>query len=136
MYVFIDMPDHIWTELEPRLPGREGCWGGIAHDNRKFIDAVLWIMYTETPWRKLPEHYGNWANTHRRFCRWREGGIWEHVLEVLIKHGEYVWLLYRPSNYGIDKKKIQYPYPLLRMICRSDGFLKIASKSHPNLYIR
>ncbi|PPE04220.1 hypothetical protein HCUR_00411 [Holospora curviuscula] len=26
------MPDRIWSLLEPRLPGRKGSWGGIAHN--------------------------------------------------------------------------------------------------------
>ena len=30
--------------LEPRLLGRAGSWGGIARDNRQFIDAVFRIM--------------------------------------------------------------------------------------------
>ncbi|PPE03567.1 hypothetical protein HCUR_00155 [Holospora curviuscula] len=32
-----DMSDHIWSLLEPRLPGRKGFWGGIAPDNKLFI---------------------------------------------------------------------------------------------------
>ena len=26
---------------------------------------------TGAPWRDLPPDYGDWKNTHRRFCRWR-----------------------------------------------------------------
>ncbi|PPE06858.1 hypothetical protein HCUR_00122 [Holospora curviuscula] len=36
-----DMSDHIWSLLEPRLPGRKGSWGGIAPDNRLFINAAF-----------------------------------------------------------------------------------------------
>ncbi|PPE03968.1 hypothetical protein HCUR_00503 [Holospora curviuscula] len=49
-----DMPDRIWSLLEPRLPGRKGFWGSIAHDNRLFINAVFWILRTGAPWRDLP----------------------------------------------------------------------------------
>ena len=44
-------------------------------DNRRFVNAVLWIMRTGAPWRDLPPDYGNWKNTHRRFCRWRDKGV-------------------------------------------------------------
>lgn len=60
--------------LEPLLPGREGSWGGVAQDNRRFINAVLWVPRTGAPWRDLPADYGGWSNTHRRFCRWRDKG--------------------------------------------------------------
>ena len=34
-----DISDKTWELLEPHLPGREGVWGGIAKDNRLFINA-------------------------------------------------------------------------------------------------
>ena len=40
------MPHTIWDLLEPHIPGQAGCWGGIARDNRLFVNAVLWIMRT------------------------------------------------------------------------------------------
>ncbi|HQA97417.1 MAG TPA: IS5/IS1182 family transposase, partial [Clostridia bacterium] len=30
--------------LEPHLPGQRGQRDGIAHDNRRFINAVFWIL--------------------------------------------------------------------------------------------
>lgn len=35
-----DISDAVWKKLESHLPGREGSWGGIAHDNRRLINAV------------------------------------------------------------------------------------------------
>ena len=58
------------------------CWGGVARDNRRFLDAVLWILRTGAPWRDLPPDYGDWKNTHRRFCRWRDKGVRESLLET------------------------------------------------------
>lgn len=49
-----DISDRTWELLEPHLPGREGVWGGIAKDNRLFINAVFWILRTGAPWRDLP----------------------------------------------------------------------------------
>lgn len=39
-----DISDHVWEILEPLLPGRPGSWGGTAQDNRRFINAVFWIL--------------------------------------------------------------------------------------------
>jgi transposase len=58
------------------LPGKRGDWGGIATDNRLFINAVFRILRTGALWRDLLPVYGDWKNTHRRFSRWRDNGIW------------------------------------------------------------
>jgi hypothetical protein len=47
-----DISDAIWEKLEPHLPGRQGSWGGIAQDNRLFINAVFWIMRTGAIFRQ------------------------------------------------------------------------------------
>ncbi len=70
-----DMSDRVWLLLEPHLLGRAGSWGGVAQDNRRFINAIFWILRTGAPWRDLPPDYGDWKNTHRRFCRWRDKGL-------------------------------------------------------------
>lgn len=70
-----DISDKTWELIEPHLPGRKVSWGGQAKDNRQFINAVFWILRTGAPWRDLPPDYGDWKNTHRRFCRWRDAGL-------------------------------------------------------------
>ena len=37
-------------------------------------------MRTGAPWRDFPPDYGDWKNTHRRFCRWRDRGVWIKLL--------------------------------------------------------
>lgn len=88
-----DISDKVWKLLEPHFPGRQGSWGGQAKDNRLFINAVFWIIGTGTPWRDLLPDLGDWSNTHRRFIRWRDKGIWEELLEILIDQPDYEWLL-------------------------------------------
>ncbi|HVX57121.1 MAG TPA: IS5 family transposase [Candidatus Saccharimonadales bacterium] len=93
-----DLSDKAWALLEPHLPGREGSWGGIAQDNRKFVNAVFWILRTGAPWRDLPPSYGGWSNTHRRFIRWRDKGIWEKLLEQLVEAPDFEWLMIDASH--------------------------------------
>jgi transposase len=69
-----DLSDQVWVVFEPLLPGREGSWGGVAEDNRRFINAVMRILRTVAPWGDLPHDCGDGKNTHRRFCRWRDKG--------------------------------------------------------------
>ncbi|WP_094161302.1 MULTISPECIES: IS5-like element ISThsp20 family transposase [Thiomonas] len=93
-----DLSDRHWELLEPHLPGRAGVWGGVAQDNRQFINAVFWILRTGAPWRDLPASYGGWKNTHRRFCRWRDQGIWESLLEQFIEEPDFEWLMMDASH--------------------------------------
>jgi transposase len=80
------------------LPGRKGAWGGRAKDNRQFINAVFWILRTGAPWRDLPPDYGSWSNTHRRFIRCRDKGIWEKLLEQLVEDPDCEWLMIDASH--------------------------------------
>ena len=137
-----DISDHIWNKLEPHLPGRKGAWGGVARDNRQFINAVFWILRTGSPWRDLPPDYGDWKNTHRRFCRWRDKGIWESLLEQLIDEPDFEWLMIdashikvhphatgaRYSNQAMGRTKggstPSCIWPWMRMVCRSELLLQ------------
>ena len=101
-----DIANDVWEKLAPHLPGQPGQWGGIAEDNRRFINAVFWILRTGAPWRDLPPDYGDWNNTNRRFCRWRDKGIWEKLLEVLIDEPNYEWLMIDASHCKNEPKEV------------------------------
>jgi transposase len=133
-----DISDPAWTLLEPHLPGRKGTWGGNARDNRLFINAVFWILRTGAPWRDLPPDYGDWKNTHRRFCRWRDKGVWEALLVVVLDEPDFEWLMIDASyikvhphaagavggnqDMGVTKggSTARYIWPWMRMACRSE----------------
>ena len=80
-----DISDRVWEILAPLLPGSQGKTGRPAQDNRRFINAVFWILRTGASWRDLPPDYGDWKNTDRRFCRWRDRGVWALLLEALLR---------------------------------------------------
>jgi transposase len=137
-----DISDRAWETIEPHLMGRKGTWGGNARDNRGFINAVMWVLRTGAPWRDLPEDYGDWKNTHRRFCRWRDKGAWEALLEVLKRDPDYEWLMIdathvkvhqhgagaKGGSQCVDRAKggptRRYTWPWMRMVCRSECLLR------------
>jgi transposase len=75
--------DDQWERIKDLLPGREGHVGANAKDNRLFVEAVLWRYRSGAPWRDLPERFGDWNNTHRRFSRWAKTGVWERIFKHL-----------------------------------------------------
>jgi len=93
-----DVSDEMWEVISPLLPGQTGQWGGIADDNRRFINGVFWILRTGAPWRDLPPSYGKWNSTAKRFRRWCKSGIWAKVLEKLVESPDYEWLMIDASH--------------------------------------
>lgn len=88
-----DIEDRSWDLIKDLLPGQRGQWGGVAEDNRRFINAVFWVLRTGAPWRHLPPDYGGRKNTHRRFCRRRDKGVWERLLEAVVDDPDFEWLM-------------------------------------------
>ena len=72
-----------WDRIKDLLPGKAGDPGVTTQDNRRFVEAVLWILRTGAPWRDLPAELGNWHTTSTRFVRWKRGGVWERVLAAV-----------------------------------------------------
>lgn len=137
-----DITDRAWGIIAPHLPGKKGDWGGVAKDNRQFINAIVWVLRTGAPWRDLPPEYGDWSNTHRRFCRWRDKGVRERLLEVVIEEPDFEWLMIdathvkahrhacgaRGGSEAIGRTKggstPRYIWPWMRMVCRSERLLQ------------
>ena len=137
-----DISDRVWENIQAHLPGKKGGVGRPAGDNRLFVNAVFWILRTGAPWRDLPPDLGDWKNTHRRFCRWRDRGVWEKLLEVLMVEPDYEWLMIDAShckvhphaagavggNQAMSRTKggstPKYIWPWMRMVCRSELLLQ------------
>ena len=64
-----------WERLEGLLPGKATDCGVTAKDNRRFVEAVLWVMRTGSPWRDLPENSGIGTGPLSAFALAREG-VW------------------------------------------------------------
>src|SRR3954465_14660038 len=75
--------DADWDRVKHVLPGRPGQHGGVAADNRRFLDAVLWIARTGAAWADLPERLGVGNSQWRRFDRWAAEGRWDPILAAL-----------------------------------------------------
>ena len=73
--------DDQWERIKDLLPGKPGDVGVTARDNRRFVEAVLYRYRAGIPWRDLPERFGDWKNTHRRFSRWAKAAVWERVFQ-------------------------------------------------------
>ncbi len=75
--------DEQWSRISPLLPGKAGDPGRSGADNRLFLEAVLWLARTGSPWRDLPDKFGNWNSIFRRFRRWATKDVFERIFMTL-----------------------------------------------------
>jgi transposase len=75
--------DDQWDRIKDLLPGRVGCVGVTAKDDRLFVEAVLYRYRAGIPWRDLPERFGDRKKVHTRLCRWARTGVWERIFRHL-----------------------------------------------------
>jgi len=87
-----EIADEPWGRIKDFLPGQPDDPGVTASDNRRFVNAVLWIAKTGAPWRDLPERFGNWNSIWRRFDRWSAKGVWLRIFAAL-KDPDLEWLI-------------------------------------------
>lgn len=71
------------------LPGKDGDRGRSGADNRLFVEAVLCIARTGSPWRDLPAELGRWNSAYQRFGRWSRAGVWHRVFAALAKERRF-----------------------------------------------
>ena len=64
------LTDAQWAKMEPLCLGKPGDPGRRGKDNRLFVEAVLWIARTGSPWRDLPPLFGHWNSVFTRFRDW------------------------------------------------------------------
>jgi putative transposase len=87
------LSDEQWKRIEHLCVGKPEDPGGTGVDNRMFVEAVLWIARTGSPWRDLPAVLGKWNSVFVRFNRWSEGGVWYRIFAALSDDLDFEYLI-------------------------------------------
>ena len=87
------LSDAQWDQIAGQLPGKPGDPGRHAEDNRLFVETILWIARTGTPWRDLPEECGKWYSVYTRFWRWAQNGVWERIFKHLSDDPDFEYVM-------------------------------------------
>src|SRR4051794_5952460 len=61
------LTDAQWAKMEPHCRGKKSDPGRSGADNRRFVEAILWIARTGSPWRDLPPLFGRWNTVFKRY---------------------------------------------------------------------
>jgi transposase len=77
------LTDEQWARIAPLMPG--GCKGkrGPRSDNRRFMDAIVWMARSGARWRDLPAHYGDYQVVKRRYYDWIERDVLTGIFKAL-----------------------------------------------------
>ena len=85
--------DDQWERLKGFVPGGRKGKRGPRSDNRRFLNALLWMARSGARWRDLPEQFGGFETVKRRYYRWIEKGVLDDILAALVREADLEWLM-------------------------------------------
>jgi len=83
---FNGMSDELWGFIEPLLPPHSKE-GKPRADDRRTVDAILFVLKTGIPWNDLPKEHGDDVTAWRRLKEWEERGVWKRIMDALVAKG-------------------------------------------------
>jgi transposase len=91
METFMELSDEQWEKVKRLIPSahREGR---PRSDDRRTLNAILFVLKAHIPWNYLPREFGDDATANRRFRRWKQEGVWSLIEQTLRSAG------YRPDE--------------------------------------
>ena len=85
--------DDQWERLKEFMPGGRKGKRGPRTDNRRFLNALVWMARSGGRWRDLPERLGDYETVKRRYYRWIEMGVLDDILAALAREADLEWLM-------------------------------------------
>ena len=76
-----DLTDKQWEEIAPLYKGMRNC----TWSKRELTDAVLYLVDSGWKWRQLPHDFPPYSTVHSFYRRARISGLWDKILEYLVK---------------------------------------------------
>lgn len=106
-----EISDEQYKRIEPLLSGKPGDPGRTAENNRRFINAVVWIARSGSPWPDLPERFGKYDTVYHRFNNWAKKGRWKAIFDGL-QEPDLDWVMIdssvvRAHQHAAGQKKAQ-----------------------------
>jgi putative transposase len=76
-----DLTDKEWKVIEPFVP----VGNKAKYHKRSLINAVLYLIKTGCQWRNIPHDYPPYATVWTFFRRARDSGLWDSILDKIVK---------------------------------------------------
>jgi transposase len=99
-----ELRDDQWERLKEFVPGGRKGKRGPRPDNRRFLNALLWMARSGGRWRDLPERLGDYETVKRRYYRWIEMGVLDAILAALSREADLEWLMIDSTIVGAHQQ--------------------------------
>jgi transposase len=87
------LTDEQWARIAPLMPGGRKGKRGPRSNNRRFMDAVLWMARSGSRWKDLPERFGKVSTVKQRYYDWIERGVFAEIFQALSGEADMEWLM-------------------------------------------
>jgi transposase len=79
---FRELTDEEWEKVRALIPpaSKEGR---PRSDDRRTLNAILFVLQANIPWNYLPHEFGDDSTANRRFREWVREGVWRQIEQAL-----------------------------------------------------
>ncbi len=92
------LSDAAWKRMAPLIIGRPDQRGSTGRGSRMFVEGLLWIVRTCSPWHDRPEVFGAWNSVFRRASRWSDKGVCRRIFEAMSDAPDFEYLIVDSTN--------------------------------------
>lgn len=102
-----DLTDAQWEMIKNYIP----VGNKSKYEKRELVNAVLYVVKTGCQWRNLPSDFPKWKAVYAFFFRSKEKGIWEKIMQFLVKEARKKAGRREDPSYGlIDSQSVKTIY--------------------------
>ena len=87
-----DLSDAQWERIEAFVPGGRKGRRGPRSNNRRFVNALIWMARSGGRWRDMPARFGDFQTVKRRYYRWVEMGVLDRLFCALAQEADLEWV--------------------------------------------
>lgn len=87
------MTEEDWALALEVFDAAQSGRGEPGHDDRRFLEAILYFTVHNITWRALPAEYGKWNSVWKRFWRLSRSGVFEAFSQLLAEQSRTAHLV-------------------------------------------
>jgi transposase len=88
------LTDAQWAKMEPHCLGKVSDPRRTGGDSLLFLEAVLWIARTGSPWRDLPVSFGKWNTVFKRYAGWVQADVFKRIFDAVSDEPDMEFVIY------------------------------------------
>jgi transposase len=115
------LTDAQWAKMEPHCLGKASDPGRSGGNNRLFIEAILWIVRTGSPWRDLPEHFGKWNTVFVRYRDWVKADVFKRLFDAVSEEPDMEYAMVDATIVKVHRHGQGAKDPMMRVGRRPEG---------------